>query len=130
MKNLRSISAFYILAALYDGILGIVFLIAAPKFFEWAQVIPPNHFGYVQFPAALLIVFALMFCAVARDPCKNRNLIPYGILLKLSYSGTVFFYWFTSGVPQPWKPFAIIDLAFMIIFLITYSMLGNQRESM
>ena len=121
------ISAFYIIAALYDGILGIAFIFAAPKFFELAQVTPPNHFGYIHFPAALLLVFALMFCAIAKNPYKNRNLIPYGILLKLSYSGIVFFYWFTSGIPHIWKPFAIIDLAFMVIFFITYSILGNQQ---
>jgi len=128
MKNLRTISAFYIIAALYDGILGIAFILAAPKLFTLAQVTPPNHFGYIHFPAALLLIFALMFYAVAKDPCKNRNLIPYGILLKLSYSSTVFFYWFTSGIPHIWKPFAIIDLAFMIIFFITYSILGNKQQ--
>ncbi len=127
MKNLRTISAFYIIAALYDGILGIAFIFAAPKLFTLAQVTPPNHFGYIHFPAALLLIFALMFCAVAKDPCKNRNLIPYGILLKLSYCGTVFFHWLTNEIPHIWKPFAIIDLAFMIIFFITYSILGNQQ---
>ena len=25
------------------------------------EVIPPNHYGYVHFPAALLIIFGLMF---------------------------------------------------------------------
>ena len=128
MKNLRFISAFYIIAALYDGILGIAFLFAAEKLFSLAQVTPPNHFGYVQFPAALLLIFAVMFCVIAKNPCKNRNLIPYGILLKLSYSGIVFFHWFTSEIPYIWKPFAIIDLAFMIIFFITYSILGNQQQ--
>ena len=128
MKDLRSISAFYILAALYDGVLGIAFIFASPKLFALAQVTPPNHFGYIHFSAALLLVFALMFCAVAKDPCKNRHLIPYGILLKLSYSSTVFFYWFTSGIPHIWKPFAIIDIAFMIIFFITYSILGKQQQ--
>ena len=128
MKKLRSISVFYIIAALYDGILGILFIVAAPKLFELAQVTPPNHFGYIHFPAALLIVFALMFCAIAKNPFKNRNLIPYGILLKLSYSATVCFYWFTSGIPHIWKPFAIIDIAFMIIFLVTYSILDNRQQ--
>ena len=51
---------------------------------------PPNHWGYVQFSAALLIIFGLMFLAAARRPIANRNLLPYCFLLKIAYSGVVF----------------------------------------
>ena len=61
MKKSRAITPLFVIAAAYDGILGLAFLIAAPALFEWAGVTPPNHFGYVHFPAALLIIFALMF---------------------------------------------------------------------
>jgi hypothetical protein len=42
----------------------------------------PNHPAYVQFPAALLIIFVLMFVTIARDPARFRHLIPFGVLLK------------------------------------------------
>jgi hypothetical protein len=74
-------------AALYDGVFGAVFLIAPGLVFEWVNVTPPNHWAYVQFPAALLIIFGLMFAAIARNPVGNRNLIIYGFLLKVSYCG-------------------------------------------
>lgn len=119
----RSIRILFVVAALYDGILGIAFLVAAPALFEWVGVTPPNHYGYVQFPAALLIVFALMFLAIARDPVANLSLVPFGILLKVSYCAVVFYHWFTTGVPFIWKPFAIADLVFLVAFIWAYSAL-------
>jgi hypothetical protein len=120
MKREKIISILFIIAALYDGILGVLFLFAGRSVFERLQVAPPNHPGYVQFPAALLIVFALMFCAIARNPLLNKNLIPYGMLLKVSYCGVVFFHWFATGIPNMWKPFALLDLAFLGLFIWAY----------
>ena len=117
MKTKPLITALFVVAALYDGLLGVVFLLAPEYLFTVFNVTPANHPGYIQFPAALLIVFALMFAAIAVDPVRNRNLIAYGILLKVSYSGIVFYYWATSGIPAMWKPFAVFDLLFMLAFV-------------
>ncbi len=114
------ISLLFAVAALYDGALGLIALFAGVQLFQWFGVTPPNHWGYVQFPGALLVVFALMFVAIARDPAGNRGLIPYGMLLKVSYSGVVFFHWFTAGLPDMWKPFAVIDAAFFVLFAWAY----------
>ena len=128
MKRLRAVSVLFYLAALYDGVLGVAFLIAAPALFEWVGVTPPNHFGYIHFPAALLIVFALLFLTIARRPEVNRHLIPYGILLKISYCAVVFYHWFTAGIPFIWKPFAIVDVAFLVLFIWAYAVLGKPRS--
>jgi len=77
----------------------------------------------------LLLIFALMFAAIARDPIKNRDLIIYGILLKLSYCGMVFWYWFTAGIPNLWKPFAVIDLVMGALFVWSYRVLGAWSGS-
>ncbi len=129
MKQSKNIRLLFNVAALYDGILGLAFLLAGPQLFTHFQVTPPNHFGYVQFPAMLLIVFALMFLAVARKPSENRNLIPYGILLKISYCATVFYHWFTADVPYIWKPFAVLDVAFLALFIWAYRALAKERDA-
>jgi hypothetical protein len=123
MKNQAWISPFFYISALYDGVLGVAFLFAAPALFDWFGVTPPNHFGYVHFPGALLITFALLFLAVARNPVANRNLIPYGIMLKVSYSGVVFYHWISAGIPGMWKPFAWADLVFLALFIVAYKAL-------
>jgi hypothetical protein len=119
--NRPTIRALFYLAALYDAVLGAAFLAAPGAVYDAFDVTPPNHWGYIQFPAALLIVFALMYLRVARDPGANRNLIPYGIMLKVAYCAVVFGYWFTTDLPAMWKPFAVFDLAFMILFVWAYA---------
>jgi len=126
MTRNRRISLLFVLAAVYDGVLGAVFLLHPAMPYEMAKITPPNHWGYVQFPAALLIVFAVMFLAVAARPVTNRNLIPYGILLKAAYCGVVFYYWLTSGLPFMWKPFAVADLAFAVLFVWAYAALPSR----
>jgi hypothetical protein len=116
MKSIQAARGLFIVAGLYDGVLGLAFLLAGSAIFDHFGVERPNHAGYVQFPALVLLIFAWMFFAVAVNPRANRNLILYGILLKFSYSGTVFYYWLTTGVPGMWKPFAVIDLVFAALF--------------
>jgi hypothetical protein len=120
-----TVSWLFLVAALYDGLLGLAFLVAAEQIFRAAQVTPPNHFGYVQFPGAVLVVFGIMFAAVARRPRENRRLIPYGMLLKVSYCGVAGYHWLTGGIPLLWKPFVVIDLVFLILFLLAYRSLGR-----
>ena len=125
MKDNKSISMLFYVGAAYDGILGLIFLLFPKALFEHFNVTPPNHYGYVQFPAALILIFGLMFLAIAMNPHKNYNLIPYGILLKISYCSLVFWYWLTANIPGFWKPFAIMDLIFMVLFYLSYRQLSN-----
>ncbi len=107
----------FIIAGLYDGILAIAFLFFASGIFQWFGVEPPNHPAYVKFPALLLLIFAVMFFRVASDPIKNRELILYGVGLKVAYSGTAFSYKITQGIPFMWIPWAWADLVFLVLFL-------------
>jgi hypothetical protein len=128
MKSAMAISILFWIAAAYDGVLGAAFLVFSGGLFAHFDVPPPNHMAYVQFPAALLLVFALMFAAVALKPTANRNLIPYGILLKVSYCGVAFSYWLTEGIPTMWKPFAIIDVVFAALFCWAYCRLVPRTQ--
>ncbi len=117
MKPERLASTVFAISAVYDGALGLGFLLLPEAIFTRFAVTPPNHWGYVQFAAAMLVVFALMFVQVARNPRANRNLMPYGILLKLAYSGVVLAYWLGPDLPDMWKPFAVADSVFAVLFV-------------
>ena len=127
MRTKRAITTLFIVAAIYDGLLGVAFLFGSGALFRWFGVTPPNHPGYVQFPAALLIVFAVMFMAIAMNPVRNRNLIPYGIMLKASYCGVILFHWFAAGLPGMWKPFCIFDLVFLVAFAWALTALRGEK---
>ena len=126
MKAPGWISPLFVVAALYDGVLGILFILAPGLAFRLYDVPPPNHMGYVQFPACLLLIFGLMFLQIARDAVKYRHLIAYGILLKLSYCAVTLAYWVTSGLPGMWKPFTIIDFVMGALFVCAYNTLGKM----
>ena len=127
MKKNLPVSILFYLAAAYDGVLGILFLVSPICIFEHFEITPPNHAGYVQFPAMLLLVFAVLFIDIARNPVANRHLILYGILLKVSYCAVVFGYWFTRGVPVIWKPFAVCDLIFIVLFSLSWRSLCRGK---
>ena len=69
------IKLLYAGAGLYDGILGLAFLFFGRQLFEAFEVTPPNHYGYVQFPALLLIIFAVMFFQIAITIRHPRSFI-------------------------------------------------------
>ncbi len=127
--NEKTIKMFYVLSGLYDGVLGLAFLLFPAAVYAMYAVEPPNHMAYVQFPALLLIVFGAMFIQISRNPVKNRGLILYGCALKVSYCSMVFGYMATSGVPAMYVPFAYADLVFLALFIMTYRSLGEPSPA-
>ncbi len=120
MKCTRAITFLFAIAAIYDAALGLIFLFMPLSIFEWLQTPPPNHAGYVQFPAALLILFAIMFVRIAIAPAANRSLIFFAIGLKLSYCAVAGGHWLINDIPAMWKPMVLIDAVFLILFLWAY----------
>lgn len=125
MKSIELIRGLFTIAAIYDGVLGVAFLVAGPWLYGMFEVTPPNHWGYVQFPAALLIVFALMFGAIALRPEARRELIVYGMLLKVSYCGVTLSHWLSAGIPGMWQPFVVCDALFLVLFGWAWIVLGR-----
>ncbi len=123
--NITLVRGLFLVAAVYDGVLGLIFLFQPGMAFELFEVVPPNHFGYVQFPAILLLIFAAMFLRVARDPMPNRFIMLYGVALKAGYSGLVFYYLLTTGVPAMWVPWAWADLVFLVLFYLSWHYTGT-----
>ena len=118
--SLGQIRALFAVAGVYDLALGVAFLFFGPQIYAATNVTPPNHWGYVQFAALLLATFGLMFLAVARDPMGNRNLMPYGMALKVSYLGVVLYYGSVGECPVMFQPFAAIDAIMLVLFLMAY----------
>ncbi len=115
-----TIRLLFVISGLYDFIIGLTFLLFGAWLFDAAGVPKPEHWGYVQFGSLLLIIFGTMFFAVAYDPLANRNLIPYGMMLKISYAGLVLYYWIEGPCPLLFKPFAVIDAVMFVLFLLAY----------
>jgi len=107
----------FVVAGIYDLVLGLVYLLAYQPVYVRFGVDLPNHPGYVQLNAIFVVIFGLGFLLVAQAPERNRDIIKLGVLLKLAYSGLVLTYYFMGNMPAMWVPFAVIDLLFMLTFL-------------
>ena len=71
-------------------------------------------------PFKIPVTFTIMFIKIASNPVKNRELIPFGILLKISYCGVIFYHWFTySYKPKSVACVATIYLIGSGIFVLT-----------
>jgi hypothetical protein len=122
------IKSVFLLAAFYDGLLGVIALLFAQPLYQWFGVEAPNHAGYVQFPALLLLVFAAMFVRIARDPVRFADLIPYGVGLKGAYCAVVFWHQLTGTIPSMWLPWAWADLGFFVLFIVADRSLRGRGQ--
>lgn len=111
------IKAVLIASGIYDAVIGATFFLTGSALFRTFHVIPPNHGGYIRFPALVLVIFGVMFLRAAADPVGRRDVLLYGAALKLSYFSLVFWYQFRGGIPAMWIPFAYADVVFFLLFL-------------
>ena len=130
MTTNKVISLLFYTAAFYNIIGGALFAFAAPAIFEAAKVAPPSHWGYVEYPAWIFLIFGALAIQTARKPEQNRNLIPYGAAQKLAFAGVVIYYWITNNLPSVWYPFAIIDLLFLCGFLWAMKSLADTTKGL
>lgn len=126
--NIKYVKILFFVGALYDGFFGVMGILFPYLAFQIFEVTAPNHAGYVQFPAILLLIFGVMFYQVARDPITNRVFMLYGVALKVGYSGLIFYYLLTSGIPGMWVPWAWIDLVFLVLFLLSWRYTGGLTK--
>jgi len=108
----------FIAAGLFEGLLGLALLFAPAWVFSLNDFEALDHPAYVQFPALLLLIFALMFFRIAADPVKRRELILYACAIKAAYFGVAIFNQATRGIPSMWLPWAWADLVFLVLFLL------------
>ena len=127
--RVSQIRALFVIAGLYDFLIGLVFLLFGAQLFDAAGVPQPNHWGYIHFGALMLMIFGAMFIAIARNPAARREMIPYGMLLKLSYSALAGYYWVATDIPTLFKPFVVIDAIMFVLFWWAWQALDPERTS-
>jgi hypothetical protein len=113
----RWIRPLFIVAALYDFLLGAAYFFFYPAFYARFGIELPNHPGYVQLNALFVTIMGVGFWMVANAPARNRDLIVLGSLFKAAYAGIVFAYWARGLMPSMWLIWAVCDTLFLMAFL-------------
>jgi formate/nitrite transporter FocA (FNT family) len=118
----------FLVAAIYDGVLGIVFTFFYGPAFELLEVTPPEG-GYIPLLGSFLFVIGVAYYLIWRgDLFRNRDMIFVGTLYKLAYAAIALIYWAIGDVPHVAfaAVFGLADMVFFILMLECWLRLRRQ----
>ena len=124
----QNLKLLFVVAGLYDIILGGAFLLFHDAIFAMLAMAPVGHPTYAQFPSLLVFIFGVMFIQISTNPVLFRQMIPYGMAMKAAFTGVAIWSFFTVGLPSLWIPVFIADLAFLVLFVMAWNATGDGRE--
>jgi len=120
-KHLRKEKGYrnlFLVAALYDFVLGFFFFLFWPFIFDHILKIPyPNYLAFYQAAAAFIFNMGIGFYFVYRNMYRNIDIVKVGIAFKLFYTGLAFFYVYVEKMPWILAFFGFLDLIFVVFFV-------------
>ncbi len=127
LTNERPYRILFLIAALYDFILGFIFFAFLRFFFEDLFRIPyPLYPAFFQAAAAFVFVMGVGFYFVYRNMYRNIDIVKVGITFKVFYTGLAFYHVFVKGMPWIFSVFGFLDLIFIVFFV--FFLLAVRRE--
>lgn len=120
IKRERYYKSLYLIAALYDFILGAAFLFFYRSIFKLTGMNLPDNPAYLTFCAAMIALFGILLFMIYLNLEGSKRLIIYAILVKFAYVGTVLYYYILVGpnyVDFPFRLFAFFDIIFAVLFI-------------
>lgn len=111
--------AFFLVAALYDMLLGLAFVIFGEQILGAIGMALPPHIAYIQLAAVFIFVQGFSYLLPFRDPLGNLGIVTVGVVYKAAYAGLALWYLLIGALPSAFFiPWAIIDLAFLVGFVL------------
>lgn len=107
----------FLVAAIYDLILGIVFFFFYKNIYHYFNITLPTYPMYLQMSAAFVMAMGVGYYFIYRDIYKNIDLVKLGVVYKLVYSGLTSYFYFKGLANITFFWFAIIDALFLILFI-------------
>jgi hypothetical protein len=108
----------FLVAAVYDAVLGLAFFFAYEPLFEWLDMPLPPPVSYIQLSAVFVFVQGLSYALVWLDPLGNLGLVRVGIAYKAGYAALAAYYLVTDQIPAMFFAwFGLFDLLFLLAFV-------------
>ena len=107
----------FLIAAIYDLILGIVFLTLYKQIYSYFNISLPTYPMYLQLSAAFVIAIGIAYYFIYKNLYRNIDLVKLGIVYKIIYSGLAGYYYFIGVAHVIFLWFVIFDIIFLILFV-------------
>ncbi len=119
IKHEKAYRNLFLIAALYDFVLGIAFFFFLPFFFEEIYGIDaPIYPSFYQGGAAFVFVMGVGFYFVYRNMYRNVDIVKIGIIFKSVYTALAFYYVFIENMPWVFSIFGFLDIVFIVFFVL------------
>ena len=119
LKHEEAYRNLFLIAALYDFILGFVFFFFLPFFFEEIyNIAAPIYPAFYQGGAAFIFVMGVGFYFVYRNMYRNVDIVKIGIIFKSVYTALAFYHVFIEDMPWAFSIFGVLDIVFIIFFIL------------
>ena len=113
----NSVRPALLLSAVYDGVIGLAFLLFADPIFRALGIENAADPVYVQLAAGLIAILGLGFFLAWREPVLNRDLVLLGAVFKAFYIALAAYALVRGEVPHPvFLVFAAVDVLFLVVF--------------
>ncbi|MFH1316837.1 MAG: hypothetical protein ABII01_04925 [Candidatus Woesearchaeota archaeon] len=116
-KSDRMFKYLFLIAAIYDLVLGILFFLYYNQIFKLFDITRPIYPMYLQLSAAFVIAMGVGYFFIYLNMYRNIDLVKLGIVYKIVYSGLTSYFYFNNKADALFLWFAIIDVIFLVFFV-------------
>lgn len=120
---------FFVVAALYDGLLGLGFFLLYRPIFDALGIPRPPNSSYVLLTAGFIAVQGLGYFLVSRDMLRNVDIVKMGVVYKLVYTSLAVYYLVTGQLLHAiFAWLGACDALFLIGFLVFLYRVQSSTE--
>ncbi len=119
----------FLVSAIYDLFLGLIFFFFYEEVFNYFSIPIPEFPQYLQMSAAFVAVLGVGYYFIYKNIEKNSDLWKLGILYKIAYSLLVLYYYFIAETANIiFLDLALIDILFLFPFIFLYNKVYPARS--
>ena len=119
MRTVKFYKGVFVVATIYDLVLGFVFFFFYQNIFNLFGIPLPDNPSYAHLSAAFVFVQGLSYWFVYLNLKRNIDIVKVGLVYKIVYTAVAFFHWGRGTLPHPmFALFGFTDLIFIALFAL------------
>jgi hypothetical protein len=116
--SLKNFKTFFLVAALYDLVLGAAFFLLYGPIFAFLDIALPYSTSYIHLTAGFVFVQGVGYWFVYQNMLRNVDIVKLGVTYKAIYALVAFYYLLAGQLPDAiFAWFGVFDVLFLIGFV-------------